>query len=202
MFARLAISIWRLAITSIDSIDMKYNCPYTFTQSLLVAIVVIMIPPGLFAAETESSSMGNVVLPRVITPENVQQCVEPTDIMRRDHMKFLFLQRDATVLNGIRTGKYSLTGCINCHAQAAADGKIVRAEDPEYFCTTCHQYTSVKIDCFECHSDRPVAAADQMSRGNNNHQQILARIDSITADDPLRSRIHKTLLQQVELRAK
>ena len=118
---------------------MKYISPYTFTQALLVAIVLLMIPPGLLAAETESSSMGNVVLPRVITPENVRQCVEPTDIMRRDHMKFLFLQRDATVLNGIRTGKYSLTGCINCHAQPAEDGKIVRAEDPEYFCTACHQ---------------------------------------------------------------
>lgn len=175
--------------------------PRTVTQALLVAIVVLMIPAGLLAAETESSSMGNVVLPRVITPENVQQCVEPTDIMRRDHMKFLLQQRDTTVIDGIRTKKYSLTGCIDCHAQPTADGKIVRAGDPEYFCTTCHQYTSVKIDCFECHSDRPVAAADQLNRSTDSHQQLLARIDSIKADDPLRPRIHKTLLQQVELRA-
>ncbi len=194
VLSRWTISIWHWAIISANSIDMKYNCPYTFTQSLLVAIVVIMISPGLFAAETESSSMGNVVLPRVITPENVQQCVEPTDIMRRDHMKFLFLQRDATVLNGIRTGKYSLTGCINCHAQPAEDGKIVRAGDPEFFCTACHQYTSVKIDCFECHSDRPAITAGQLGHSLNT-RQLLTRIDSLISDG-----VHKKLLQQVALR--
>ena len=179
---------------------MNIFYPRTVTQAMLVAIIVLMISPELFAAETESSSFGNVVLPRVVTPQNVQQCVEPTDIMRRNHMKFLQQQRDATVIDGVRTKKYSLTGCIDCHAQPAADGKIVRAEDPEYFCTACHQFTSVKIDCFECHSDRPVAAADQLSRSTNSHQQLLARIDSPKADHPIRSRIHKTLLQQVELR--
>lgn len=194
VLSRWTISIWHWAIISANSIEMKYFSPYTFTQALLVAIVVLTIPPGLFAAETESSSMGNVVLPRVITPENVQQCVEPTDIMRRDHMKFLFLQRDATVLNGIRTGKYSLTGCINCHAQPAEDGKIVRAGDPEFFCTACHQYTSVKIDCFECHSDRPAITAGQLGHSLNT-RQLLTRIDSLISDG-----VHKKLLQQVALR--
>ncbi len=173
---------------------MKYINPYAFTQALLVAIVVLMIPPGLLAAESESSSIGNVVLPRVITPENVQQCVEPIDIMRRDHMKFLFQQRDATVLDGIRTGKYSLTGCINCHAQAAEDGKIVRAGNPEFFCTSCHLYTSVKIDCFECHSDRPAVTAGQLDHSFET-QQLPARIDPM-----IRVGVHKRLLQQVALR--
>jgi hypothetical protein len=180
---------------------MNIFYPRTVTQASLVAIIVLMISPELFAAETGSSSFGNVVLPRVVTPQNVQQCVEPTDIMRRNHMKFLLQQRDATVIDGVRTKKYSLSGCIDCHAQPAADGKIVRAEDPEYFCTACHQFTSVKIDCFECHSDRPVAAADQLGGSSSTHQQILARIESIRLDQPLRSRIHNNLLQQVELRA-
>lgn len=201
MFVQPAISIWHWATINIGSIEMNTLYSRTVTQALLVAIIVLMIPPELFAAETESSSFGNVVLPRVVTPQNVQQCVEPTDIMRRDHMKFLLQQRDATVIDGVRTKKYSLTGCIDCHAQPAADGKIVRAEDPEYFCTTCHQFTSVKIDCFECHSDRPVAAADQLSRSSSTHQQILARIELIRLDQPLRSQIHNNLLQQVELRA-
>ena len=173
---------------------MKYISPYSFTQALLVAMVVSMIPPGLLAAETESSSMGNVVLPRVITPKDVRQCVEPTDIMRRDHMKFLLEQRDATVLGGIRTEKYSLTGCINCHAQAAEDGKIVRARDPEFFCTACHLYTSVKIDCFECHSDRPAITTGKLGHSLNT-RQLLARIDSLIRDG-----VHKKLLQQVTLR--
>ncbi len=194
VLSRWAISIWHWAIISANSIEMKYFSPYTFTQALLVAIVVLTIPPGMFAAETESSSMGNVVLPRVITPKDVQQCVEPTDIMRRDHMKFLFLQRDATVLDGIRTEKYSLTGCINCHAQPAKDGKIVRAGDPEFFCTACHQYASVKIDCFECHSDRPAVTAGQLGHSFET-QQLPARIDSV-----IRVGVHKRLLQQVALR--
>ncbi len=194
MSVRLAISIWHWVTISTNSIDMKYISPYPITQALLMAIVVLMIAPGLLAAETESSSMGNVVLPRVITPENVQQCVEPTDIMRSDHMKFLFQQRDATVLDGIRTEKYSLTGCINCHAQPAKDGKIVRAEDPEYFCTACHQYTSVKIDCFECHSDRPAITTGKLGRSLNT-RQLLTRIDSLISNG-----VHKKLLQQVALR--
>jgi hypothetical protein len=185
---------------SINFIDMNYFNQLAKIKTLLAPIALLLISPGLLAAETESSSIGNVVLPRVITPEKFQQCVEPTDIMRRDHMKFLLQQRDATVIDGIRTEKYSLTGCINCHAQPIKDGKIVRAGDPEYFCTACHRYTSVKIDCFECHSDRPAVAADQLSRGTDTHQQLLAKIESIRRDDPIRSRIHKTLLQQVVLR--
>ncbi len=163
-------------------------------RALLLPIAVIVISPGLLAAETESSSMGNVVLPRVITPKDVRQCVEPTDIMRRDHMKFLLQQRDATVLDGIRTEKYNLTGCINCHAQAADDGKIVRAEDPEYFCTTCHLYASVKIDCFECHSDRPAITTGKLGHSLDT-RQLLTRIDSLINDG-----VHRKLLQQVALR--
>jgi hypothetical protein len=173
---------------------MNFFNQLAMLKTLLVPIALLLIAPGLLAAETESSSMGNVVLPRVITPENVQQCVEPTDIMRRDHMKFLFQQRDATVLDGIRTEKYSLTGCINCHAQPAKDGKIVRAEDPEYFCTACHQYTSVKIDCFECHSDRPAITTGKLGHSLNT-RQLLTRIDSLIGDG-----VHKKLLQQVALR--
>lgn len=169
------------------------------TKALLVAAFTVFVSPIMIAGETESSSLGNVVLPRIVTPKDVQQCVEPTDVMRRNHMKFLLHQRDETVLDGIRTKKYSLTGCINCHAQTSDDGKIVRADDPEYFCTTCHEYTSVKIDCFECHSDRPAAAANQLSQRFNS-QHLLAQINPSEPGDPVRDRIHKKLMQQVEIR--
>jgi len=178
---------------------MNIPSPHTFTRALLVAVLALVVSPHLLAAESKSSSLGNVVLPNIITPQDVQQCVEPTDVMRRNHMEFLLHQRDDTVLEGIRTKKYSFTGCINCHAQASKDGKIVRAEDPEYFCTTCHNYASVKIDCFECHTDQPAAKADQLSR-SINAQQLLAKIGSNILNKPLRSRDHKTQLQQVEIR--
>ena len=172
---------------------MNFFSQFAITGALLVAMLMFLISPDLFAAGTEASSIGNVVLPTVITPEKSQQCVEPTDIMRRNHMKFLLQQRDATILDGNRNGKYSLTGCINCHAQTPENGKIVRAGDPEYFCTTCHQYTSVKIDCFECHSDRPTVPAEQLGHSLDT-QQSLARIVSTNRDG-----VHKKLLQQVTL---
>jgi len=160
------------------------------TKTLLAPIFVLLISPALLAGETESSSLGNVVIP--------QPATEPTEIMRREHMNFLLDQREQTVLDGIRTKKYSFTGCIDCHAQPSNDGKIVRFDNPEYFCTACHQYTAVNIDCFECHSDQPSPAAKQISQ-NFSTEEILARIDSSSASNSLRSSAHKPLLQQVEI---
>lgn len=86
------------------------------------------------------------------------QCVEPTEVMRRRHMEFILHQRDRTVHEGIRTARYRLTRCIDCHIQPAADGSYPRHTQSEHFCTACHQYSSVSIDCFGCHADRPEVA--------------------------------------------
>lgn len=83
------------------------------------------------------------------------QCVAPTDWMRKNHMSVLKHQRDDTVHEGIRTRTFSLKGCIDCHAVAGADGKAVSASDPKHFCRTCHDYAAVRMDCFECHASRP-----------------------------------------------
>ena len=84
-----------------------------------------------------------------------ERCVEDTATMRRDHMRFLRHQRDETVHLGIRGAKYSLKGCIDCHA-GATTGSVAAA--PGDFCVACHSYAAVKIDCFECHATRPAAA--------------------------------------------
>ena len=97
------------------------------------------------------------IAPQPSLPVGVASCVEPTEIMRRRHMDFLDHQRDATVIDGIRTPQHSLVGCIDCHVQPDATGKVARSDDPEHFCAGCHLFTGVKIDCFECHADRPVA---------------------------------------------
>ena len=88
-----------------------------------------------------------------------QQCVEPTDIMRRDHMNFLMHQRDATVHQGVRTTKHSLIGCIGCHVQRDAEGLAIPVNAPGQFCESCHQYAAVSLDCFECHATTPDNAA-------------------------------------------
>ncbi len=84
-----------------------------------------------------------------------ERCVEPTDVMRKDHMNFLYHQRDKTVYQGIRTRQHSLTGCIDCHAQADNQGRFIAVNAPRQFCQTCHSFASVKLDCFECHAATP-----------------------------------------------
>jgi len=89
-------------------------------------------------------------------------CVEPLEVMRRNHMDFLNHERDLTVRGGIRGRKHSLTGCIACHAQRAGDagrdrdqGDFIRIDAPGQFCHACHEFTGVKMDCFECHAAVP-----------------------------------------------
>ncbi|HPQ94865.1 MAG: hypothetical protein KDI44_04600 [Thiothrix sp.] len=84
------------------------------------------------------------------------QCVEPTGDMRRNHMQYLLTHRDETVIEGIRTTQHSLVECVNCHvAPVRADGSAVHYPDKDHFCASCHTYAGVKIDCFQCHADRP-----------------------------------------------
>jgi predicted CXXCH cytochrome family protein len=127
---------------------------------LLCLLGWLVLAPG-GAAEPVSSSLGAVAIPQPGKPADATACVEPVDIMRREHMNFLLHQRDATVLDGARGGKYSLAGCMDCHNPADSAASAVRYPDPQHFCAGCHRYASVKIDCFECHADRGFGAAPQ-----------------------------------------
>jgi len=96
-----------------------------------------------------------------------ETCVEPLDVMRRNHMDFLNHERDLTVRGGIRGRKHSLAGCIACHTQRApaggegAEGGFIRIDAPGQFCHACHEFTGVKMDCFECHAAVPdISAAE------------------------------------------
>lgn len=80
------------------------------------------------------------------------QCVAPPDVMRRDHPQMLKHQRDETVHRGVREARDSLQRCVGCHASAAT-GSVAQAKTD--FCSSCHAYAAVKIDCFECHASRP-----------------------------------------------
>ncbi|MEM7564819.1 MAG: cytochrome c3 family protein [Pseudomonadota bacterium] len=127
-----------------------------FTSLVLLLGLLIIRPDGMifwvenaFASDDRES-----LLPKLIYPKDAEHCVEPTEIMRRNHMDFLLHQRDETVLNGVRSKKYSLVECLDCHNPRAEKAPVVRYENPEHFCAGCHQYASVDIDCFECHSDQ------------------------------------------------
>jgi hypothetical protein len=86
------------------------------------------------------------------------QCVAEPQWMRKNHMKVLLEQRDETVHQGIRDGKFSLKNCIECHASLHDNSVIGRADS---FCEGCHRYEAVKIDCFECHSSKRSSALAQ-----------------------------------------
>jgi cytochrome c553 len=85
------------------------------------------------------------------------QCVDDPKFMRVNHMKMIRHQRDETVREGIRGGKYSLAQCVDCHA-SKKDDSVLGGSD--HFCQGCHEYAAVKIDCFECHSSKRKLVAE------------------------------------------
>jgi hypothetical protein len=80
--------------------------------------------------------------------EKGEACVAPTAQMRRDHMKMLLHQRDRTMRQGLREPRFSLKNCVDCHA--GRETASVLGKDG--FCSSCHEYAAVSIDCFECHT--------------------------------------------------
>lgn len=96
-----------------------------------------------------------------------EQCVLPTDDMRRNHMAYLDQHRDDAVIQGVRSSKFGLTECINCHVDAKRDdGSPIYYGDKDHFCSSCHKFAGVKIDCFQCHASRP----DVMEQPNYQHK--------------------------------
>lgn len=112
-----------------------------------------------------------------------QGCVEPTADMRKNHMNYILHQRDATMHEGIRTRQHSLNECINCHVSDAPDAPRVSSE--KHFCNSCHSYAAVKIDCFQCHADRPVKTSHMHSLDsgmNAHHHSNDAAPGALTAE--------------------
>ena len=101
-----------------------------------------------------------------------QGCVEPTDDMRKNHMEYILHQRDRTMYEGIRTKQHSLNECIDCHVSAAPDAP--RHTSKEHFCSSCHSFAAVRIDCFQCHADRPAKSAHTLSQPGTGGSLLLS----------------------------
>ena len=112
-----------------------------------LCLLALLLPGLAFAAER--------VPKPVIEIAKQGKCVEDSATMRRDHPDMLKHQRDQTMHEGIRTKKYSLNECVACHASAKT-GNVLGEKG---FCQSCHDYASVKIDCFRCHAAKPKPAA-------------------------------------------
>jgi len=127
---------------------------------LLRLLHSLLLAAGLASLGLPPAVQAEVPLPKVPKAQKrvseTQGCVEPVEVMRKKHYEFLAHQRDDTLRRGIRTRKYSLEECINCHVPPPESGKLVRIESKEHFCNSCHSYAAVRIDCFQCHRDTPL----------------------------------------------
>ena len=120
----------------------------------LVLVFVLALAAVSVAVAAES---GRTPTPVPAKAAKGAACVEPVEDMRRNHMVYLDHERDETMHKGIRGRKHSLRACIECHAvpDKAAAGK--RTIEP--FCSECHRYAAVSMDCFQCHNRSPEANA-------------------------------------------
>ncbi len=121
----------------------------TLLLPALFALTNLWVAAPAWAADAPKPA--RVPLPAIqIDKAQGEKCVEPTEVMRRNHMNFILHQRDETMHRGIRTVKHSLRNCVNCHA----DPKTGSVLGKDGFCETCHSYAAVSIDCFGCHTPK------------------------------------------------
>jgi hypothetical protein len=119
-------------------------------RMLAASALVLAIAPAL------AQSSGRTPKPVIEPAKAGTQCVADPATMRREHPRMLEHQRDDTVHGGIRGAKASLRACIACHASPST-GSVAAADTN--FCVSCHTYTAVRIDCFECHATKPAPTA-------------------------------------------
>ena len=112
-----------------------------------LCLLALLLPLVAFAAERVPKPVIEIAKPG--------KCVEDSATMRLEHPDMLRHQRDQTMHEGIRTKKYSLKECVACHASAKT-GNVLGEKG---FCQSCHDYASVKIDCFRCHAAKPKPAS-------------------------------------------
>ena len=90
-------------------------------------------------------------------------------------MNYILHQRDETVHEGIRTRQFSLEECINCHAAKDEQGEYIPVNAQDQFCSSCHAYASVNIDCFQCHATKPESPSTLHKLSGRPHFTIPTR---------------------------
>ncbi len=138
---------------------MTWKC--NWRRGALPAIAALLVGAQALAADL-SPAQGRVPRP-VIEAAEGKACVADPAFMRKNHMDLLKHQRDDTMHRGVREPKYSLKGCIACHANKATNSVV--AGDGN-FCQSCHRYAGVTLDCFECHTGTRAAAPKPATAAN------------------------------------
>ena len=137
---------------------------------LLAAFLVSSAAP---AAETDRTA----AIGPVIKTYKGDKCVRPTEFMRRNHMDLILHQRDETMHEGIRTEKYQLTNCVDCHANPKTNSVLGK----DGFCESCHEYAAVSIDCFSCHSSSPEKTGEERKASVSAPKRLIDMMQTSTA---------------------
>ncbi|HHH44251.1 MAG TPA: hypothetical protein ENK49_08945 [Gammaproteobacteria bacterium] len=140
---------------------MTYATVASRVSGLLLSALLIL-PLAVSAEEEEAENLPFSDLTMTEPERHVsatEECVAPEAEMRRNHMKFILHQRDETMHRGIRTRRHSLEECVNCHAAKNDQGEYIPVNAENQFCSSCHTYAAVNIDCFQCHATKPVRAS-------------------------------------------
>jgi hypothetical protein len=122
------------------------------SKLLLLVSAVLALTLSVPASAGESGSSLLPIVPKAVKGTT---CVDDPEVMRRTHMDKLKHHRDEVLHEGIRTKKYNIEECINCHVPAEKESTAAGKGSEGHFCKNCHVYAGVKIDCFECHNTRP-----------------------------------------------
>ncbi|AVD70286.1 sulfate reduction electron transfer complex DsrMKJOP subunit DsrJ [Desulfobulbus oralis] len=108
----------------------------------LVIFVLLVLIPFLYNGKASKA------VPELSLPTTAKHCVLPADEMRAKHMQLLNTWRDEVVRSGDRTPvvvdgqaypKSLQLNCMACHTSKVN------------FCDRCHDYSSVKPYCWDCH---------------------------------------------------
>jgi hypothetical protein len=125
------------------------------TKGVLLPVLLIALGLLGLGAAAHAEEEGDFVLPSS-KAGSLENCVEPTEYMRRNHFELIRHQRDLTVYGGIRGTKHSLAGCVSCHVGYDDAGVPVEINAEGQFCRSCHDYAAVDMNCFDCHATVPV----------------------------------------------
>ena len=140
-----------------------------FLTNLLVAVLLLVgaaiALPGGTAVWAEDGA-GRTPTPHPAHGKG-DHCVMPTEFMRRNHMLMMYAHRKDVLVEGIRTPKFNISGCVTCHAVKGEDGQPVSFDNPKHFCRSCHSYAAVQIDCFECHNSKPQSSDASAALGTD-----------------------------------
>lgn len=145
------------------------------TKTLGIAAAV-MVATLMLVSSVSAAGESRASGPVIELPKDADKCIRPTQFMRKNHMTLLSHKRDQTMRQGIRTNDASLQGCVDCHSKKDDKGVTIPVNAEGQFCSTCHEYAAVKLDCFECHRTTPdVPASTAGIPDIPAHAELLAR---------------------------